>query len=76
MSLCWYNRRLYLTSVGENTHPVRVGAVSQNYTSAPKYTSSDANPHGDAVFSLQVAQDQFSGYAADAGVSQILFIAF
>ena len=40
---------------------------------ARKDTSKDAYPYVDAGFTLQVAQAQISGYAADAGVSSTAF---
>ena len=50
-------------------HITRVWTLFQGITlQRQEYTSSDANPHVDAVFSLLVAAE-FSGYAADAGVS-------
>ena len=56
-------------------HITRVWTLLQGITHQRReYASSDANPHVDAVFSLQVARAQFSGYAAGAGF-QVLFIA-
>ena len=60
----------FMSHQSARIHITRVWMLFQGITHQRReYTSSDANPHVHAVFGPQVAQAEFSGYAADVGVS-------